>query len=117
MNIYKNYVMSNRDSLAPLIEKMKPLNVKVLNVIILKDLGFGNVFLLNQTELAGRIGISRRHMVDCIKDLVAENFIKKVKKQGGMYYYMLNPEFYYMGEKSAKKKIVEDFENLETKHK
>ncbi|GAA5112638.1 replication/maintenance protein RepL [Bartonella jaculi] len=80
--------------------------------ILASRLDFENLLVVNQTELAQRIGVTRHHFNRSVKRLIAMDILLEGPRIGTSRSYRLNPNFGWKGSaKNHKIAIKEDFKN------
>jgi predicted transcriptional regulator len=112
--LFKKYSLLNS---MPSIELSKlPLNGTTFRIYhyLLPLVDFGNEVVLNQTECARELKMSRTQVNSSLKTLIEYGIIRKLpKKFASVCYYQINPSLLYRGTKDKYSQAVNAFYGLD----
>lgn len=115
---YEDWVIQNSEELLSLSSLKLNGTVFMVLFYICSILEFENVFLLNKSSCAKKLGISKASVFSAVKTMESHGIIKKLKKAEGeknlsnLSQYTLNPLYFYKGKAMSFSRVFNDYFNL-----
>ncbi len=87
-------------------KNLKYSDLKVFSALV-SELDYGNTILINQSEIARKLGMLPQNVNKSLKVLIEQGIITKGVRQGIRSLYMMNPEYVWKGSAKDHKKALE----------